>query len=350
MTRRLLSVALLLAALLAADRGLGAREAAMRATALRIGHLFDAAERAGGPLAALRVETGTGESFFYGLKDGAWRCLSWRNAVADGAQVLELAGALMDAVGFPVEPDPGRPADFGLDAATRTRITLHGPKASLLDARRDVLASVDVGRGFSDGSGCYVRRAGERPVWSVDVSPGALLDRGSALRQPPLLDRRMVPAHWPGTSPRVQSVLVERADEAPYELQMQALPVSDSQPDPSRPPFEWVLVRDGRSEPCAALLVLFYLDHLLEARWEGLADQVLAPHLGFDRPRARVTLRSGDAEPLQLVLGARRPGARLVVAGSATGLIYELPVDEEALLFPPREAFAPDATRNPWEQ
>jgi hypothetical protein len=348
MMRRVMVVALLLLALVAADRGLRAREVARRALGLRIGHLFSDAERSAGPLAALRLERG-GETYFYGLKDGTWRCLSWRNAVADAGQVVALAGALLDAVGFPVEPEPERPADFGLDAASVTRVTLHGPRASLLDPRRDVIVSLDLGRDFSDGSGAYLRRAGERAVWSVDVSPGALLDRSPATRQPPLLDRRIVPASWPGRTPRVQSVLVERPGEPPYELLLHARPVTDEEALGGRAPFEWELVREGETEPCAGVLVLYYVDHVLEARWQGLVDQVLGPHLGFDRPRPRVTHRTGDAPPQQLALGARRPGAAPVVAGSVTGLIYELAPEEEALLFPARDVFAPDATRNPWD-
>jgi hypothetical protein len=346
----LLVTALVLAALVAADRGLASREATRRADAMRIGHVFSEAERSGHALAALRIETGAGETFFYGLKDGVWRCLSWRNAVADAAQITDLAGSLVEAVGYPVEPAPDGPSEFGLDPASRTRVTLHGPGASLLDARRDVVLSVDVGRDFSDESGSYLRRAGESAVWSVDVSPNALLDRSDATRQPPLLDRRIVPLHWPGTSPRVQSVLVERSGEPPYELLMQARPFNDAQEDRSRPDFEWVVVRDGQAGPCAELLVLFYVDHLTEARWLGLADQVLGPHLGFDRPQARLTLRSGDAEPLQLVLGGKRPGAGPVVAVDVTGLIYELAPGQETLLFPEADVFAPDAAINPWDR
>jgi hypothetical protein len=346
--RRLAVVALLLAALVAADRALSAREAARRAEATRIGHLFSESERTSGQVAALRVETGRGESLFYGQVGGVWRCLSWRQAVADAEAVVELAAAIADAVGYPVAADPARPAEFGLDERARTRVTLHGPAATPLDPRRDVVLAVDIGRSFPDGSGCYVRRVGQRAVWSVDTSPGDLLERADA-RQPPLLDGRIVPASWPGTTPRVQALQVEIAGAPAYELLLRARPVREGLSDPTRPDVEWVLRAGDEERPCAGLLVLFYVDHLLEARWQGLVDQVLAPHLGFERPRARVTLRSGDAEPLQLVLGMRRPGGGSVVAGSTTGLLYEVPPEQEPLLFPAAEAFAPDATSNPWD-
>src|SRR5262245_63954127 len=101
MTARLLVLAVLVAALVAADHSQRAAQAARRAESLRIAAFApDLAER-GEALAAVRIERG-GEIWLYGRKQGQWRCLTWRGAVADGDALMALVTGITDAVGVPL--------------------------------------------------------------------------------------------------------------------------------------------------------------------------------------------------------------------------------------------------------
>lgn len=92
---------------------------------------------------------------------------------------------------------------------------------------------------------------------------------------------------------------------------------------------------------CAELLALYFVNHVLEATWTGLGDPALANHVGRDQPRARLALMSGEAEPLELVLGAKLPGGVSAVWNSLTQQLCERE---------PGEAFAPDAADNRWDR
>jgi hypothetical protein len=350
MTKRLLLMGLLVAVLVAADRALQSAQAARRAESLRIASFAGDLAGSSDALAAVRIESGAGESWLFGRKQGQWRCLSWRGAVADGDAVLALVSAVTDAVGVPLSERPANPAEFGLDLPTMFTISLHGPKVAPLDPGQDRLLAVDIGAPLAAGAGCFARRHGESSVWSIDTSPAAGLARAPGERIPPLVDRQLVPAAWPGLPLRVQRLRVEIAGLPPYELSLEAREVSREEFLAGKPPFKWYLVTDGVAQDCAELLAVYFANHVVEARWTGLADPALADHIGLDRPRAKLTLMSGEAEPLELILGARLPGNVPAVWVPLTGQLCELRPDDEALLFPPVEAFAPDAQTNPWDR
>ena len=349
MTRRLIVLAVLVAALVAADRALQSAQSARRAESVRIAAFAPALADAEA-LAAVRVETGAGESWLYGRKQGQWRCLTWRGALADGDALMALVSAITDAVGVPLSERPADPTDFGLDTPGSFTVTLHGPKAARLDPAQDRLLAVDLGATLANGAGCFARRHGETAVWSIDTVPASGLQREPGARIPPLVERRLVPASWPGLPVRIQTARVEHAGREPFELRLEEREISDEEYLAGRPPFEWVLVRRDIPEECAELLALYFAQHVLEARWTGLADPVLADHLGLDRPRAKLTLLSGEAEPFELILGAKLPGGVSAVWLPATQQLCEIPPNEEALLFPTEDAFAVSATLNPWER
>ena len=349
MTRRLLVLAVLVAALVAADRSQRAAQAARRAESLRIAHFApDLAER-GQALAAVRIERG-GESWLYGRKQGQWRCLSWRGAIADGNALMTLVSGITDAIGVPLSAQPSRPADYGLDTPEMVTVTLHGPQAAPLDPAADRLLAVDLGAPLASGAGCFARRHGESAVWSIDTSPAAGLAREPGARIPPLVEQRLVPVAWPGLPVRVQRAIVEHAGREPYELRLQEREITHEQFLAGQPPFRWLRVRRDVPEECAGLLVLYYLQHVLDATWSGLADPVLADHVGLDHPRAKLTLMSGDAEAFELVLGSRLPGGVTAVWVPSTQQLCELPTEEEALLFPQEQEFDVDAAVNPWDR
>jgi len=349
MTRRLLVLAVLVAALVAADRSQRAAQAARRAESLRIAAFAPDLAESQEALAAVRVETG-GESWLYGRKQGQWRCLTWRGAVADGDALMTLVSAITDAVGVPLSAHPARPADYGLDTPEMVTVTLHGPKAAPLDPARDRLLAVDLGAPLANGAGCFARRHGESAVWSIDTLPAEGLAREPGSRIPPLVERRLVPLAWPGLPVRVQRAIVEHAGREPYELRLEERQVSREEYVAGKPPFRWLRVRRDVPEECAELLVMYFVQHVLDATWTGLADPVLADHIGLDHPRAKLTLLSGEAEPFEIILGSRLPGGITAVWIPSTQQLCELPSSEEALLFPDEEVFAVQATVNPWDR
>lgn len=347
---RVLLLAALVAGLYAWDAALAGRRLAARAAAVAIGTVVPPSAWEGRPVAAVRLQRGAGESWFCVRREGLWRVANAAGALVEGRALETLMGDVLRAEGFVVSADPADPGAYGLAEDVAWRVTLHGPGASQLDPKADVLASVEVGRAYGAGAGTFLRRAGERAVWAVDGRPGALLAEHGDRAGPPLLDRALVPAHWPGTTPRVQRLRLERAGAPTFELVLRVRPGSDAEMLTGLAPWEWVTQVDGVERPCAQALVSFYVSWLLEQRWERLSDPLLAARAGFQPPRARLTLTSTQADPLQLVLGGALPGGGPLLHIALTGAYAEITPTQVDKLFPDISAFAPDAPDNPWDR
>src|SRR6187549_476151 len=100
MMRALAGLSVAVIALAVCDAALVWRERSARAGDVRVGALFPSEEAAElRKLPALRVES-AGAAHRYGRIEGRWRCLSYRNAPADGRAVQGLIDALVQAEGF----------------------------------------------------------------------------------------------------------------------------------------------------------------------------------------------------------------------------------------------------------
>ncbi len=349
MMRAVLVLALVAAGLLAWDRALVQREEAGRAAGLRIAPLLPASEREGRSVAALRIETASGESWIYGQSNGMWRCLNWKGAIANGVDIAEIAARVVNARGMPLSDDPARPQDYGFDVPGMLTLSLHGPKLDLLDATKDRLIALDLGRPLSSQAGSFVRRHGSTEVWSTDLDVSGLLGRNDHPREPPLLERTLVPMSWPGQSPRIRRLRIEREGEPPFDLILKERRLNSDEALAGVAPFEWLMRVDGRESPCVEILAIHYSAYMVLAEWGAIVDPALYPRLGFDKPRAQVLLVPPEGDPLNLLLGGRGPSGRSVVLDSVSGLIMEIEPVQEAMLFPKAEAFSGAALENPWQ-
>jgi|KBSSwiStaDraftv2_1062776.scaffolds.fasta_scaffold58888_2 hypothetical protein len=349
MLRRVVILAALLVALVAVDRSQRDAAAERRQDALRVRAFVGAEQREGKSVAVVRVQDGDGKVHLYGRQDALWRCLDYRAAPALGDKIEQLISGLYEAQGVVLSEHPQQPHDYGLDVPSMRTISLHGAKMDLKDPASDVVVAIDVGAAVVGADGCYARVHGERAIWTIDVDPGAITGREPSAR-PSLIDPALVPAAWPGVSPRLQTIRVARPGQPAYQLAMRAREISPEEAMQGVPGFEWILTRgDGPEQPTAFAPAVGYSSHLLAAPWVEVVDSALAPTLGFDAPRAEVTLTGGGGDPCRLVLGGRTPSGRLAVLDSVSRLVYEVDPAEEALLFPPAEAFDPAATANPWD-
>jgi hypothetical protein len=349
MLRRVVVLAALLLALVAVDRSQRDAAAERRQDALRVRAFVGADQREGKSVAVVRVQDGDGKVHLYGRQEGLWRCLDYRSAPALGDRLEQLIAGLFEAQGVVLSEQPQQPHDYGLDVPSMRTISLHGAAVDFKDPASDLVVAIDVGAAVVGADGCYARVRGERAIWTIDVDPGAITGREPTAR-PSLIDPALVPAAWPGASPRVQTIRVVRAGLTPYQLDIRTREVSPEEAMQGVPGFEWILTRGGGPEEKTAFApAVGYSGHVLSAPWVEVLDSALAPTLGFDAPRAEVTLTGGGGEPCRLVLGGRTPSGRLAVLNSISRLVYEVEPAEEALLFPPVESFAEGATANPWD-
>lgn len=349
MLARVAVLAAVLLALLAWDRGQVDRAALRRAEELRVRRLVPDELREGRPVAVVRVADGDGRAQLYGRQQGQWRCLSWRGAPALGESLERLITELYEAQGVVLSADPARPSDYGLDVSAMRVVSLHGASMNPQDPQSDLVVAIEVGAPVVGADGCYARVRGERAIWTIDVDPAAITGRETGPR-PSLVDPALVPATWPGGSPRLRSLAVAHAGGDEFGLEMRSREVPPEEAMRGVPSFEWLLERGGRLEPAAMPVVIAYANHVLMAPWADVLDPALAPALGFETPRATLTLWGGGPEPLRLSLGGRTPSGRSAVLNHVSRIVFEIDPDAERLLFPQSSDFLPTVTANPWDR
>jgi hypothetical protein len=348
MIARVLLLAAVLLALLAVDSGQRDDARAGRAESLRVRRLVPDEVREGHPVAVVRVQDGDGRAQIYGRQQGLWRCLSWRGAPAQGDRLEQLITDMYETQGVVLSTDPARPQDYGLDVPSMRTVSLHGPAMNPQDPSADLVVSVEVGAPVVGADGCYARLRGERAIWTIDADPGAVTGREPTAR-PSLVDPALVPGTWPGASPRIKTISVAHAGADEFDLELREVEISPEDALAGKPGFEWIMERGGREEPTAGLLAASFANHALTATWTDVLDPALAPALGFDPPRATLTLWGGGPEPLRLSLGGRTPAGRTAVLNHFSQIVFEIEPAEEARLFPRPEALLPSATVNPWD-
>jgi hypothetical protein len=344
MAKRILAALLALAALVAWERSLSARERAERRDSMRIGRLVSKEEREGRTLAALRVEQ-AGAAHAYARVGGRWRCTTYRGALASEDRINSLLKNLFEAEGIVQTRDRAREADYGLAASEAARLEFLEPDGK-------PLLSFELGRSTGDGEGAFLRRTGAAEIWSVDQDPHAELDRSSAPGLPPLHELTVVPAGWPGSARTLQRIEVERAGQPPYALELRERAVTPEEMREGASPFEWILVRGGPGgpeEPCAPPLGVGYSTFLTRAPYAEVLEPALAAEMGLDRPVARVALVPAEGEPCSVVLAPSQHVDRMVVACDAAGMAYAVLPEVAELLFPAPEMLLPTAPGNPWD-
>jgi hypothetical protein len=359
MLKPILFFAVLCALLGGLDLLLAGHAESERRDRVRVGRLIPKEEREGRPVAALSLETSATQTKLYAAAPGGlWRCVTYHNAVASEEQIQSVVHKLFEAEGVMQSEDPERSRDYGLDLPTTLRVTLHG--ANLMkDPKRDLICALEIGNPTHDQDGCYVRRAGSKAIWSVDANPRPDLDLKPGQHLPPLVDPSVIPSSWWKAAKQLKSMRIERAGEAPYELEMRERQLTPDEirdlrapPDPSKPPrprFEWVLKRGDQEQLTEARASGAFMSFLSRTPCRDVLDPALRAQLSLDRPRARLTLTPAQGDPIDLVLAADDAKKPPVVENRGVQSLYEVDPSVAEMLFPRAEQLLDAKAGNPWE-
>lgn len=348
MLRRALILLGVLGALLALDRGQRDAAADRRQEALRVRRFVDESAVTGHPVAIVRVADPDGHAVLYGRVQGQWHCLSYHGAPALDEKIDQLVNMIEDTRGVVLSEQPARPQDYGLDVPTMRVISLHGPAMNVQDPASDRLAAIDVGAAVTGAEGCYARVHGQAAIWTIDGDPASITGREASPR-PSLIDPSLVPASWPGASPRLKSIRVAQVGQDEFTLDLREKQITPEQAEQGFPGYDWILKAGGRESASPINIAMGYASFLMSSTWTEVVDPALAAKLGFDQPRAVVTLTGGGPVPLRLALGGRTASGRSAVLVDVSHTVFEIDPAQEALLFPRAAQFAADATANPWD-
>lgn len=342
MKRALLVAALLCGSLLAWERALAGARDERASAAPRLGRVLPAEQRAGLVVAGLRLEYPSGELQTYVQARGRWRCPSYRSAFADAAAVKALLGDLVEAEGT-VQSHPGsRDEDYGLAPAQALRVVL-------LDPRGASALAFELGKQLPAEQGSFLRLGGDERIWLVDARPLERLQR-EASGLPPLLERTIVPADWPGDARVLDAIRVERAGREPLELVRRALPPPPPESGlPPQPRSAWFFVEPQGERPCQDQLSFAYSAALLLARWQQVLDADSAAQLDFERVHTRIVLRPAQGEPLELRVTALGSDGRHALQHSLAPLVYAIDAELLELLAPAAAELEPGARENRWD-
>lgn len=332
MRSALLTLATLIALLLAADRWLAARDGSAARARQRAGTLFTLEEAAElRKLPALTLEL-PGERHRYGRIGGEWRCLSLFDAPADGRAVQGLIDAVVGAEGLVHARAVADAPRYGINVPETVRIFLQGPAAA---QGGDVRAVLEVGAG--NGQGCFARRQGTKEIWSVAGDLRATLQQRLAHGLPPLLAASLVPAKWREESGGIVRVEREGAGAA-LVLERRERELDPATAQPGMLPWTWVLA-GGANEVVEDGFERF-VGRLENLAYAAVLDPALRTGLGLEPPLARVTLVPRTGAPLVLAFGNRDElGAPVWV--EASGTLYRVATRElEGAFAAPAELLA----------
>ncbi len=324
------------------------REEKAREAAERIGRLVPSEEGKRLAIAALSAGPRGGPLWRYAPVDGTWRCLDHFGAIADKSAIDALLQALLDAEGVVSSSDPARAVDYGVGAAGAWLVRLHGPSVPASPAD-NVLLEVELGHQHEGGDGCFVRRAGQKVVWSIDTNPWSALLMGAAPNRPPLLDPNVVPRALLAASRRIERVRVEHAGGLVLELTLVELEVKEEDMRRGKPSFAWNLGVDGRASESSQEAAQAYFAFLFCAPYERVAAALDEQAPGAFAPRATVSLCPAAGEPLVLRVGAPDERGKVLLDNPAAACRYEVSAEVAALLAPRPEQLAPGATAAPWQ-
>jgi len=342
MKRALLVAVLLFGSLLAWERALASARDERASAGPQLGRVLPAEARAGRVIAGLRLEYPSGELQTYVQSRGRWMCLSYRRAFADAAAVKALLADLVEAEGT-VQSHPGsQDADYGLAQNQAVRVLL-------LDPRGETAISFELGKQLPAEQGSFLRRGGDERIWLVDTRPLERLQR-DASGLPPLLERTIVPADWPGEARVLDAIRVERAEREPLELVRRNLPPPPPESGlPPQPRSAWFFVEPAGERACQDQVSFAYSAALLLARWNEVLDADAAALVDFDRPHTRIQLQPAQGEPLELRIAPLGNDGRHALRHSASPLVYAIDAEQLELLAPAAALLEPGVQLNPWD-
>ena len=252
-----------------ATRAMAEDSAVARRGTLRFGRLVRPELRTT-TVAALRLtapEEMGGSSYTFGHQSGngldVWRELEGLGALGDPEAIVATIEDLFEAEGQVV--GEGEELAEGLGFGAAWRVELFHPLDELpTDPAGITLAErlgephfvAEIGRASPDGRAAMVRILDQPAIWSIDRNPRyrieGTLDKSAArerLRQaPPLSDRRLVPAVWPGRSAGLVTFAWQRAGEKSLRLTEVPMERSPEELQQGERPVAWRLVGEGVSE------------------------------------------------------------------------------------------------------
>lgn len=269
--RPALTSAALAAAALFGTQSLATSRAALQAGTLEFGRVVAPEVRAR-TIAALRLVAPTsmgGGHWTFAHQSGngqdLWRELEGAGALGDPEAILATIEDLFEAEGQVVTRDPNLAEGLGFTDEAGWRVELFDPADQVPDADGDVPLLARLGKPFlkaelglasPDGRGLMLRLAGDNAVWSVDRNPRyrieGTLDANAARRRldaaPPLADRRIVPASWPGLASGLATLAWQREGEKSLRLVEVPVERTPEELQAGKRPTAWRLVGAGTDE------------------------------------------------------------------------------------------------------
>lgn len=348
MWKSIVGLALASAFLFAADRGLAAREDAVRTGTRKVGRLVPFAERGLAEPEALEATVGHGGTHVYALTNGDWRCVTYRDAPANEELVKGVIQKLFRAEGIVISPNGERASQLGFADAPAAVLRVHRSKAARERGEKPI-AVVEVGRTLDNGAGSFVRRGGERAIWSIDQSvlPDLAPTRG-APHLPPLLDPSLIPIAWLQRAHFPKAIRIERKGSPAFDLEIREKRVTQEELRQGKLPYDWVVVSPSGERICDPGLSNSYTTFLLRAPYADVIDPKRIPELGFDAFEARVTIVPRTGTELQLVVKPSQTAGRSLVWNTASGSAFEVPSDFARLLTPSEDQLATEGASDPW--
>lgn len=306
------------------------------------------------PVAVLGLLRGRDTEFSYARSGGLWRCREHFGSIASEARIVGLMESVALAnqlvAGDASQLEGAQLEDWGLDPANRTRISLHGP--DFLSAEdRDELWAIDLGSSIpgataTGSAGCYARVVGDNRILELDTDLRALLADaptapGSPRRVPrgtvpPLLERRLIPAGWPGTRSGLQRIFVDRADGSGFELNLTEAGQVGPNGEPPVPRYR-LTVHGSGAAPVDAHPVLStgYTLFLTQALGFECVDPNTIDLARLDNPQVTITLQARSGPPLELRILRGGLGEAALVVDNFGQAIYRAS-DEVIQLLNPR--------------
>lgn len=354
MWKQLLILVLVLAGLMAWERGLAERTTRERQAGVRIEFLLNAEEvfTEDRPIAAFRLDRNEqgAQAHLYVMTDGVWRSVSAHGTIALNEAIGALVPKLTNAEGYVMTRAAAAAREFGFDTEEMLRLSVCGPDV-LTDPGGDVIYALDIGNSIPETGGSYVRPTGTTEIWAIDMNFREELESDVGPSVPPMLDPRILPSAWPGFEPPgVDRIVVEMPNEPPLELQRYDREVTDEQIARGEPAWEWS-VKKGEIEYVGDPFQIFsYGGFLTNAPYAGILSPRLQNDLGLDDLRARITLRSVHGQHVQLLVGGEAPRGGIAVVNTFSGNIFEVNPGIAELLVPEMDMLLTDQLGNPWEQ
>jgi hypothetical protein len=311
-----------------------------RWTAVRAGGLEPRVEKllelpAGSSVAALTLAAPElGGELVYVRAKGLWRSREAGGAPCEEARIEALIAACTQARGEELTRDPQRASRYGLAEDARLSVALHGPK--FLDKPdRDVLARLEFGPGFG-------RRAGSPAILALDRDPRGLLAR-PAPELPPFVDTRLLAGCFGPGFAGFRRIELAYADGRAFALE----PAPPATPDA---PPQWTLEREGQRVSALVGRPGGYTSLWIRARAKGFESPKLAAGLGLEKPWLRITLATGEGEPIEMCLSERGPANEAWLWNRRTNVLMRIEGELVPELAPEASAFTDAQRPNPWER